>query len=300
MTRDAIRQKLKAVHAYAVTPFLKEDVFKLNLQGLRRNIRFLIEAGVEVINVGGGTGEIDALTPMELETLAQTALEVAGSEAVVTPTLPANTAIARELAGKYWALGARVVLAMPPLLRGSTPENLDGVVAHYRAIAEASELLILPYNTQYWSAEFLVRLADIEAIVGVKDPCQDPHQLFRAIQMLGERFVWIGNKRHDPGVLQYRYQAGIEGFTAGFINFIPSYELELHRAAGQRNWSKMENLQAQLAPLERLRTRWGDAVLKAGLDLVGLSGGAVRPPRIDLEEEGRRELAAEIEKLTGS
>jgi dihydrodipicolinate synthase/N-acetylneuraminate lyase len=52
-----------------------------------------------------------------------------------------------------------------------------------------------------------------------------------------------------------------------------------------------------LAPLERLRNRYGDGLLKAGLDLVGLSGGRVRPPRVDVDHEGRSELAAELERL---
>ena len=71
----------------------------------------------------------------------------------------------------------------------------------------------MPYNTQAWPPDFFVRLSEIDLIVGIKDPCHVPHNLFRAIQLLGERFVWIGNKRHNPGVLHFRYQAGIEGFN---------------------------------------------------------------------------------------
>ena len=300
MTRSDLRRRLKAVHAYAVTPFRKADLYELDLKGLAGNLEFLIDAGVEVINVGGGTGEIDALTPGELEAISRTALEVAGTgDTLVTPTLPGNAAVALELAPKYEQMGARVALAMPPFLRNSVPENLDGVFAYYRRVAAASGLLLLPYNTQYWPAEFVQRLAEIEAVVGVKDPCLDPHQLFRAIRLVGERLVWIGNKRHDPGVLHFRYQAGIEGFTAGFVNFAPRFELGLHRAALRQDWPLMVDLQARLAPLERLRNRFGDPVLKAGLDLVGLSGGRVRPPRVDMDQEGRAELAVELERLNG-
>jgi len=298
MTRSNLRRRLKAVHAYATTPFSKADLYKLDLEGLAGNLRFLIEAGVEVINVGGGTGEIEALTPSELEAICRTALDVAqGGKTLITPTLPGNAAVALELAPRYEQMGARVALAMPPFVRNSVPEHLDGVLDHYRHVAAASGLLLLPYNTQRWPAEFVQRLAEIDAIVGVKDPCHEPHQLFRAIRLVGDRLVWIGNKRHDPGVLHFRYQAGIEGFTAGFVNFAPRFELELHQAALKQEWPVMVELQAQLAPLERLRNRYGDGVLKAGLDLVGLCGGRVRPPRVDTDEEGRSELAAELERL---
>ena len=50
----------------------------------------------------------------------------------------------------------------------------------------------------------------------------------------------------------------------------------------------MVEIQRRLAPLERLRNRYGEALIKAGLDAAGLCGGRVRPPRVDLDDEGRR------------
>ena len=118
-----------------------------------------------------------------------------------------------------------------------------------------------------------------------------------AIQRLGDRFVWVGNKRHDPGVLQYRFQAGIDAFTAGFVNFIPRFELELFEAALRQDWSRMTEIQAQLAPLERLRNQHAEGIIKSGLDLVGLTGGPVRPPRTNASPEGVAALRNELLSL---
>ena len=132
----------------------------------------------------------------------------------------------------------------------------------------------MPYNTQGWSAELFEWLAAVPQIAAIKDPCIEPHNLFRAIKRLGDRFVWIGNKRHDPGVLHFRFQAGIEGFTAGFVNFAPQLELALFAAAQRQDWPQMIELQEQLAPLERLRSRFDDAgMLKTTMELMGLAGG---------------------------
>ena len=68
---------------------------------------------------------------------------------------------------------------------------------NYEALGDATRLPLMPYNTQRWPAEMFERLARIPSIVGVKDPCEDDLPMFRAIQRLGGRFVWIGNKRHD-------------------------------------------------------------------------------------------------------
>ena len=39
------------------------------------------------------------------------------------------------------------------------------------------------------------------------------------------------------------------------------------------------------------------SLLKAGLDLVGLAGGPVRPPRVELPEEARQALSNQLVEL---
>ena len=297
MSTEDLRTRLKNVHAFAVTPFDKNDLSQLDLIGLEGNLAFLIEKGVKVITLGGGTGEVNALTVDELVSLARTGLEVAGDCSLVLPTLPGNLKVALDLAPRYEKMGARIVLAMAPFVRDQVPEDLDGVFNYYRILSKASGLAIMPYNTQAWPPDFFVRLSEIDLIVGIKDPCHVPHNLFRAIQLLGERFVWIGNKRHNPGVLHFRYQAGIEGFTAGIINFAPELLLALHQAGIQKDWPRMIEIQAQLAPLDSLRNVYGEAMLKIGLDLIGLTGGPVRPPRTEVPAEGCKKIQSEIRKL---
>jgi len=283
---DDLKTRLKNVHTYAVTPFKRDNLFEVDLNGLARNLEFLIERGVQVIAVGGGTGENEALTNEEQEALARTALQVAGDLALIIPTLPGNLKAALELVPCYAQLGAQIALAMPPLIRGRIPNDLEGVFEYYQVLARATALPLMPYNTQEWPPEFFARLAEIDRIIGFKDPCRAPHNLFKAIQCLGSRFVWIGNKQHDPGVLHLRYQMGIEGFTSGQSNFWPEPELQMHEAALKHDWKRMIELQKQAAPLENLRLENDDAAMvKVGMDLIGLSGGRVRPPRRDLPPE---------------
>ena len=298
MFSDELKNKLKNVHAYATTPFKADNILQLDLDGLTHNLEFLLDNGVKVINIGGGTGEIEALSAAELLQITERALKVAGDRALITPSLPGNLAMAAELAPLYERLGAQVALAMAPFTRNQVPDDLAGVPQYYRILAAQSGLALLPYNTQSWPAALFAQLADIDKIIGIKDPCLEPHNLFRAIKRLRNKLVWVGNKRHDPGVLHFRYQAGIEGFTAGFINFVPQYELELHEAALRQDWDRMIVLQEQLAPLEQLRSHYGDAVIKAGMDILGLTGGAVRPPRTNINQQGKDALREALTELT--
>jgi dihydrodipicolinate synthase/N-acetylneuraminate lyase len=298
MHSEELKVKIRNVHAYVTTPFKRDDVTQLALAGLEKNLEFLIANGVKVLSIGGGTGEVNALSNAELATLARTSIEIAGDAALVIPTFPENLRNAVELAPVYEEMGAQVVLGMAPYIRNEVPDDLEGVYNHYRILGENTSLPFMPYNTQVWTAEFFRRLADIDGIIGVKDPCRVPHNLFAAIQHLGDRFVWIGNKRHYPGVLHLRFQMGIEGFTAGLINFNPADELRLFELGVRKEWDEMVGIQAKLAPLEGLRTKHGDtAMLKTGLDLVGLYGGPVRPPRVDVSPDGIEEIREAMEEV---
>lgn len=297
---ESLRRRLRTVHCYAVTPFRDEDL-AVDEVALASNLDWLVEHGLGVIAVGGGTGEVDALSVRELERITAVAVDTVGDRALVIATLPGDLGAALELLPAYERLGVEVVLALPPLIRARIPTDLEGVAEYYEVLAAASPLPLMPYNTQRWPAEMFERLARIPSIVGVKDPCEDDLPMFRAIQQLGPRFVWIGNKRHDPGVVHLRYQMGMEGFTSGMANFLPEPELRMHEAAGRRDWDEVIRLQALAADLERARDASDDAaMIKACMDAVGLRGGRVRPPRRDVPEAVRSRFRPAIDRLTAA
>jgi dihydrodipicolinate synthase/N-acetylneuraminate lyase len=289
-----LRDRLREVHTYAVTPF-RDDLASVDREALAANLDFLVRSGVRVIAVGGGTGEVDALSTGELVVTASTAVETIGSRAVVIATVPGDLGQALELLPAYERLGVDVALALPPLVRWRPPADPAGTIAYYRLLAQRTRLPLLPSNTQGWDAAMFVRLAEVPSVVGVKDPCLDDLPMFRAIQLLGDRFVWIGNKRHDPGIAHLRYQMGMQGFTSGMTNFLPELELQLHVACVAKDWPRAVRLQALAADLERARNASDDAaMIKACMDIVGLHGGRVRPPRTDVEAAVRPRLQAAI------
>lgn len=293
-----LREALKTVHTYAVTPFGADDLLTIDHEAFVANLGFLVDNGVTVIAVGGGTGEVDALSPAELVAIAGTAVEAVRGRAVIIATVPGNLAEAAELLPRYEALGVDLALTLPPHVRWKPPADPEGTVAFYRQVAARTSLPLMPYNTQGWGADLFVRLAEIPAIVGIKDPCIDDLPMFRAIQLLGDRFVWIGNKRHDPGVAHLRYQMGMQGFTSGMTNFLPELELWLHAAARNGDWAACIRLQAAAAALERARNASDDAaMIKACMDAVGLHGGRVRPPRRDVDPTIVPGLRVAIEHL---
>jgi len=278
-----LRDRLRTVHCYAATPFLADDLLAVDHAALASNLDAIVRRGVRVIAVGGGTGECEQLSTGELAAVARTAAEAIAGRAVLIAGLPPDLAEAIPLAAEYATAGVDALLIVPPLIRWRVQSDLEGVARWIETVAARTALPLMPYNVQGWPAEFFERLARIDAVIGVKDPCADPHPFFRAIQRLGDRFVWIGNKRHDPGVAHLRYQMGMQGFTSGMANFLPEPELALHDACLAGDWDRAVRIQALCAPLERARRAADDAsVVKVSMEAVGLAGGRVRPPRLDL------------------
>ncbi|HAA76725.1 TPA: hypothetical protein DCE37_16570, partial [Candidatus Latescibacteria bacterium] len=58
---ENLKERLREVHAYAVTTFRRDDPFKLDLDGYASNIAFMLDRGVKMVVVGGGTGEVNAV-----------------------------------------------------------------------------------------------------------------------------------------------------------------------------------------------------------------------------------------------
>ena len=56
-----LKEQLVNVHCYAVTPFMGSNEMEIDQDAFCSNLEFLINNGVKVIAIGGGTGEIEAL-----------------------------------------------------------------------------------------------------------------------------------------------------------------------------------------------------------------------------------------------
>src|SRR5262245_55700152 len=89
---DELRRRLRTVHCYIATPFRADDLMTIDQGALASNIAAIVERGVQVVAVGGGTGECEQLSVDELASVARTAVEAVGDRAVVIAGLPPDLA----------------------------------------------------------------------------------------------------------------------------------------------------------------------------------------------------------------
>ena len=162
--------KIQGVFTAIVTPFTPED--ELDEEGLRKNIRFQIAAGVDGIVALGTTGEAPTLISDEKERIIRIAREetlhkvhlMVGTGSYSTVNTIDYTLQAKEL-------GADSVLIVAPYYNKPTQE---GLYLHYKAISDAVDIPIMVYNHQgrtgqNLQTETLARIAQLPYICGVKE-----------------------------------------------------------------------------------------------------------------------------------
>lgn len=206
---------------------------------------------------------------------------------------PAAAALARTAADA----GASGILAFPPYY--PSPED-DGIFDHYRGIADATSLGILIYSRDWFhpGPALVERLASLPSLIAWKDGQGDIRRLQFLQARLGDRLLWIGGAGDD--LVPAYYSTGIRTFTSSIANVAPALAVQLHEAASENDRVTLERLMRQyVVPLYAFRARrrgYEVFVMKALMDMVGLAGGRVRPPLVELAEED----LAELRTLAGS
>ena len=284
MQPNELRQRLQGVISFPVTPF-KSDL-SLDLDGLRRNLRSLLKHPVCAIVAPAGTGELYSLSPSEHAAVVKTVVEEVHGQIPVLAGTGFNPAIASELAREAAKLKVDGILAFPPYYPG--PDD-SGLVAYYRSIADATPLGMLIYTRDWFNPTpaFAEKLAQIPNLIGWKDGQADLRRYQMIRQRLGDRFHWIGGAGDDmvPGY----YSIGIRTYTSSIANVAPRLSLELHKLASAGKSEQLTQLMSELViPLYALRARrkgYEVSAMKAFMDLIGLAGGPVRPPLVDLNPD---------------
>lgn len=158
-----------------VTPFRADGT--LDPGAAARLATYLVdEQGNDGLVINGTTGESPTTSDSEKETLLRAVVEAVGDRAhIIAGVGTNNTAHTIELAHAAEKAGADGLLVVTPYY--SKPPQA-GLLRHFTAVADATGLPIMLYDIPKRSGvpiatETLVRLADHDRIVGVKDAKSD-------------------------------------------------------------------------------------------------------------------------------
>ena len=292
---EDLRDRLPGVLVFAPTPFV-EGTLELDLPGLRRNMEFLAEGGIQAVAIAGFVGEYSALDAREYRDVLRTARAAFGPQGLIVAGVGFGTALAAQYAAAAEENGADCVMLLPPYLVEPTDE---GMVAHTRAVSEATKLGVMVHSMPGFSFTpgLVERLAAIPGVVAYKDELGDVRRFAEIVDHVGDRLVYV-NGRAEP-VHAYYAVAGATVLASAIANFDPALALEAYSAARDLDLDRVRSVLAPRAmPWYRLRERnrgFLISVSKASMNLVGLAGGVVRPPLSSLRPDVETEL---LELLT--
>jgi 5-dehydro-4-deoxyglucarate dehydratase len=295
MQPNELRHRLQGVISFPVTPFKKD--LSLDLEGLRENLRSLLQHRVCAIVAPAGTGELYSLSPSEHAAVVKTVVDEVNGRVPILAGTGFNPPIASELAREAAKLKVGGILAFPPYYQ--SPDD-DGVIAYYRGIADATPLGMLIYTRDWFNptSALAERLAQIPNLIGWKDGQADLRRYQMIRQRLGDRLHWIGGAGDDmvPGY----YSIGIRTYTSSIANVAPRLSLKLHELASAGKSDELTKLMNELViPLYALRARrkgYEVSAMKAMMDMLGFAGGPVRPPLVDLRPDELESLRGMLDK----
>lgn len=295
--RAAWRQVLADVAVVTVTPFSGDRLEHLDRDGMTRNLDHLVGAGVRLLVAGGNTGEFAALSDAELVQAVSTHVRAARGRARVIAGIGYQVERAVALGRASIDAGADGLMVHHPIHPYASE---DGIVRYYESLASAlpGVPLVLYVRGPQLTAAAVGRLIGVKSIVGLKMGQPDPER-FAGLVAAGPDLAWVCGVA-EAWAIPFR-AAGAIGFTSGLANFAPRRSLAVLDALRAGDPGRAATLVDRLRPIEQLRARRGDAnnvaVIKAAMDLVGLTGGDLRPPLSALPPEDRAELVGILRDL---
>ncbi|HET7406214.1 MAG TPA: 4-hydroxy-tetrahydrodipicolinate synthase [Mycobacteriales bacterium] len=275
-----------------VTPFT--DDLALDLDGAQRLAAHLVDERCDGLVISGTTGESPTTTDEEKERLLRAVVEAVGDRAHVVAGVGTNdTAHTVELARQAEKAGAHGLLVVTPYY--SKPPQA-GLLHHFRTVADATGLPSMLYDIPGRSGvpiatETLVRLAEHERIVAVKDAKDD---LAAATEVLARTDLAYYS---GTDILTLPLLAvGAVGVVSVPGHLVSRRLVDLVAAHAAGDVRRAIEINRSLLPAYAGFFRTQGAIMsKAALRLAGLPAGPVRPPLVDATDDEvgqlRRDLA---------
>jgi len=284
------------VFPYLVSPVGDDGHVKDEV--LSRLVEHLIEAGVHGLTPLGSTGEFAYLSWQQKRRVVEVTLEAAAGRVPVVPGVAATTtADALAQARAFEGMGAAGILAM---LEAYFPVPDDGVFAYFSAIAGAVGLPVVLYtNPQFQRSDLslpvIERLAAIDNVRYLKDASTSTGRLLSIMNLVGERLSIFAASAHIPAAVML---IGGRGWMAGPACLIPRQSVRLFELCRAGRWDEAMALQRELWRINQVFARYAlAACIKGGLELEGFAVGDPLPPQPALEQAGRAEVAAALERV---
>jgi 1-pyrroline-4-hydroxy-2-carboxylate deaminase len=270
---------------------------EVDLDGVRADVAFQLDAGVDAIIVCGSLGEASSLTREEKLAICGAAVAEAGGHKPVLLTIAEDsTRAAASLAAEAEQLGLDGLMVLPAM---RYPADERETMTHFRAVAAASSLPIIIYNNPIaygidLRPKALAELADEPKFVAIKESSGDTRRINEIKRAVGDRYQLL------TGVDDLALESlllGCVGWIAGLVVAFPHETVAIYRLVQQGRLKEALEIYRWFLPLLHLDI--GPKFvqqIKLVEHLVRGTSPVVRQPRLPLVGEEDANVRLLVEK----
>lgn len=285
----------KGIATAMATPMTSHGI---DFDSLARLIDFQIENGINALIPTGTTGESATMSPEERkEVIRFTLKRVDGRVPVIAGTGTNDTRYVLDFTKFACDNGADGVLVVTPYYNKSTQ---GGLIAHYTAIADASEKPVILYNVPSRTGcnllpETVSVLADHPMICGVKEASGNMAQVMDLFATCGDRLdIYSG----EDGLIQPIMAMGGMGCVSVVSNVMPKETVRLAELMFAGKFKEAAELQLKLLPLiHSLFSEVNPIPVKAALSEMGFGENYVRLPLIPMTDKNKEIMFSRMREL---
>jgi 4-hydroxy-tetrahydrodipicolinate synthase len=277
-----------------VTPFDSAGV--VDVAALQKLTEHLVAGGVEYLVVLGTTGESVTLDKLERKLVVETVLSANKGRLPVVLGVGGNDtrAVCSEL-GQWDMSGISAILSVSPAYNKPTQQ---GIIAHYKEVANASPLPVILYNvpgrtSSNMTAATTLRLAsECENIIGVKEASGSVEQCIDILKRRPSDFLVISG---DDNLTLALAACGADGVISVVGNAFPQAFSDMVRAALSSDLVSAQSLQYRLFDIINMLFAEGNpAGVKCVLRELGVCEEHLRLPLLPVSEELRKRLSEHV------
>lgn len=276
-----------------VTPMNPDG--SINYTLLNELIDFQIENGTDAIIIAGTTGEASTFTDAEhINILYHAVNAVAGRVPVVAGAGSNDTSYAVALSKEAKTAGVDALLHVTPYYNKTSQK---GLVKHFTAIADATDLPVILYNVpsrtgMSISLAAYKELAKHPNIVGTKEACGNISAIAE-IAAECDLDIYSGNDDQIVPILSL----GGKGVISVLSNIMPRETHDICRLYFEGDVAASCTLQLELLKLiNHLFIDVNPVPVKAALEIMGYPVGRCRPPLDTLTDEHAAILKQSLER----
>jgi 1-pyrroline-4-hydroxy-2-carboxylate deaminase len=267
----------------------------LDLAGASKHVERLIKAGVHGIIMLGTVGENCSLEYSEkLNVLRAAVKQVGGRVPVLAGVAECTTALACRFAADALRAGVDGLMVLPAMVHKSDRRE---TIAHFRAVARATDLPILCYNNPVSygvdiTPAMFADMADEPRFVAIKESSENVRRITDLKNQCGDRYLLFNGV--DDLALE-SVLLGAVGWVAGLVNAFPEETMLLWDLATGGKYEDALRIYRWFTPLLHLDTHPKLVqYIKLAMAEAGLGSEVVRAPRLTLAGQEREEILAVI------